>query len=271
MHHQPDPAIDFTTPEGLRTLLIDLNARNAWATDPVAAELMVYATAKYLPIAKAWRRDPGDTAYEAFLAMRKSTTVRADDPWAVITRAVSLGIAADTHADRYMTSQDKARRPSKRPTEEPVRAGEYEEYLYDVHPHSPEAHAQGDDSVVDRVIRTACVFLVATGWPAKPVEQAVDYIAHRIAGLSSHDSAVDVVTADLHMAVRLGYQAQTWRDLVRLVAGAKTRGNADRQLGLFARALLGDDVSDLLEDPDLVASSRRTAPAPDRWAARQAS
>ena len=34
-----------------------------------------------------------------------------------------LGIAAEVHADRAMTSQDKARRPSKRPSEEPVRAG----------------------------------------------------------------------------------------------------------------------------------------------------
>lgn len=61
--------------------------------------------------------------------MRQSTTVKADDPWAVVTRAVALGIAAEAHADRDMTSQDKARRPSKRPREEPVRAGHYEEFF----------------------------------------------------------------------------------------------------------------------------------------------
>ena len=115
---------DFTTPEGLRQVLIDLNTHNAWATSSVAAELMVYATAKYIPVARAWHRDPADAAYEAFIAMRQSTTVKADDPWAVVTRAVALGIAAEAHADRDMTSQDKARRPSKRPNEEPVRAGQ---------------------------------------------------------------------------------------------------------------------------------------------------
>ena len=43
---------DFTTPEGLRQVLIDLNTHNAWATSSVAAEIMVYATAKYTPVAR---------------------------------------------------------------------------------------------------------------------------------------------------------------------------------------------------------------------------
>ena len=76
--------------------------------------------------------------------MRQPTTLRADDPWAVITRAVALGIAAEVHADRNMTSQDKARRPSKRPVEEPMRAGHYEEFFYDVHPHAHSFYARDD-------------------------------------------------------------------------------------------------------------------------------
>lgn len=265
-HHPSDPsrpAPSYTTGEGLRELLIDLNTHNAWATSAVAAELMIYATNKYTPIAKAWHRDPGDAAYEAFLAMRQPGTVRADDPWAVITRAVALGVAAEVHADRNMTSQDKARRPSKRPAHEPMRAGHYEEFFYDVHPHAHPLHSSGgEDESVDRVIRTACVFLVVTGWQARPVEQAVDYIAHRITGLSSHDSAVDVVSADLNIAVRLGYGIQTWRELVRLIVGTKDRKRQQGQYGLFARALLGDDVTDLLRDETLVEISRRMASVP---------
>ena len=258
------PVPHFATGEGLRELLVDLNTHNAWASSAVAAELMIYATNKYTPIAKAWHRDPGDAAYEAFLAMRQPGTVKADDPWAVITRAVALGIAAEVHADRNLTSQDKARRPSKRPAEEPMRAGHYEEFFYDVHPHAHPIHLSvGEDTGVDRVIRTACVFLVVTGWPARPVEQAVDYIAHRITGLSSHDSAVDVVSADLNIAVRLGYGVQTWRELVRLIVGTKDRKRQKGQYGLFARALLGDDVTDLLRDETLVEVSRRMASVPD--------
>ena len=45
MHHPSVPdqnSPDFTTSEGLRQVLIDLNTHNAWATSSVAAELMVY-------------------------------------------------------------------------------------------------------------------------------------------------------------------------------------------------------------------------------------
>lgn len=274
------PSPDFTTGEGLRELLTDLNADNAWSSSPVAAELMVYATNKYTPIAKAWHRDPGDAAYEAFLAMRQPGTVRADDPWAVITRAVALGIAAEVHADRNMTSQDKARRPSKRPTEEPMRAGHYEEFFYDVHPHADTLalqhgeyllHGDEEDHSVDRVIRATCVFLVLTDWPARPVEQAVDYIAHRVTSLTSRDSAVDIVSQDLTIAIRLGYTPEDWGELVRLVVGTRTGRRKKGHYGLFARVLLGDDVADLLCDEALVAASRRSALIPDRQAGGQRS
>lgn len=271
-HHNLSPNAhasvpDFTTGEGLRELLTELNEHNAWATSPAAAELMVYATQKYTPIAKAWHREPADAAYEAFVAMRQRTTLRADDPWAVITRAVALGIAAEVHADRNMTSQDKARRPSKRPSEEPMRAGHYEEFFYDVHPHAHSLYARetsDEDDSADRVIRATCVFLVLTDWAARPVEQAVDYIAHRVTGLSSRDSAVEIVSKERHIAIRLGYGPDEWAALVRLVIGTKTGKRKTGQYGLFARVLLGDDVADLLSDDDLVETSRRSACVPDR-------
>ncbi|MGP5009219.1 hypothetical protein [Brachybacterium tyrofermentans] len=40
------PLPDFRTSEGLRELLTELNEHNAWATSPVAAELMLYATGR---------------------------------------------------------------------------------------------------------------------------------------------------------------------------------------------------------------------------------
>lgn len=250
---------DYTTPEGLRQILLDLTENDTWATSPVAAELMVYATTKYTPVARAWHRDPADAAYEAFIAMRKPTTLRAKDPWAVITRAVALSIAAETHADRDLTSQDKARRPSKRPVNEPVRAGHYEEFFYDVHPHAFVVGAGSNDEGVDRIVRAASVFLVLTGWTARPVEQAVDYIAYRVTGLASRQSAIEIVSADLNIAVRLGYRPDTWGQLVALVVGSAARGRGSSRYGLLARVLLGDDVADLLRDEDLVTRSRTIA------------
>lgn len=253
------PVPDFTTPEGLRQLLIELNETGTWATSPVAAELMVYATSKYTPVARAWHREPADAAYEAFIAMRQPTTLRARDPWAVVTRAVALGIAAEVHADRDMTSQDKARRPSKRPAEGPVRAGFYEEFFYDVHPHAHPLAGPAEVDGAERVIRTASVFLVVTGWPARQVEQAVDYIAYRVAGLGSHRSAIEIVTREHNIALRLGFAPDTWRELVALVVGIRARKRRPGRLGLLARALLGDTARDLLSDADLVAASGAVA------------
>lgn len=249
----PGEGIDFTTPEGLRQVIAELTAHCAWSTSPVAAELMVYATTKYTPIAKAWHRDPADAAYEAFSAMITPSTLRAKDPWAVVTRSVALSIAAETLAERFLTSQDKARRPKRRPDADPVRAGDYEEFLYDIHPHEPTA---GTDDGIDRVVRTVSIFLVVTGWPPRAVEQAVDYIAHRVTGLRSRESAAETVTADLHIAMRLGYDPDSWRGLVKLTVGRRPR-SGEQEMGLFARVLLGDDLAELLSDRTLVSASEQ--------------
>lgn len=253
-HRAPGEGIDFTTPEGLRQVIAELTADQAWSTSPVAAELMVYATSKYAPVAKAWHRDPEDAAYEAFTAMITPSTLRAKDPWAVVTRSVALSVAAETLAERYLTSQDKARRPRRRPDHDPVRAGHYEEFLYDVHPHE---HTGVPEDGVDRIVRTVSVFLVATGWAPRAVEQAVDYIAHRVTGLRSRESACETVTGDLHIATRLGYDPEAWRNLVKLTVGRRPRHD-EREMGLFARVLLGDDIADLLSDEHLVAASAQT-------------
>ncbi len=267
---ESDSPPDFTTPEGLRQVLIDLTEHNTWSTSPVAAELMVYAEHKYTAVAKAWHRDTADAAYEAFIAMRSPSTLRADDPWAVITRAVELGVAAETHAERLLTSSDKARRPSKRPPFEPVRAGHYEEFFYDVHPLQhptgsspdiPEEDGSLGGGRVDEVIRTTIVFLVIAGWPARRVEQAVEYICQRMTGLGSHDSALDVLGNDAAIALRLGYPLDTWNGLLRLVIGTKPGRKSPGRMGILARTLLGDRVCDLLHDADLVTAAKQSLPA----------
>lgn len=250
----PGEGVDFTTPEGLRQVIQELTDHDAWSTSPVAAGLMVYAARKYAPIAKAWHRLPEDAASEAFIAMITPSTLRAKDPWAVVTRSVALSVAAETLAERYLTSQDKARRPKKRPDADPIRAGHYEDYLYDIHPHQ---HAGSPGGGVDRVVRTASIFLVLTGWGPRPVEQAVDYIAHRITGLRSRESAAETVTGDLHIATRLGYGPDAWRALVKLTVGRRPR-DGEKEMGLFARVLLGDEIAELLADEQLVAASRLT-------------
>lgn len=249
----PGEGIDFTTGEGLRQVITELDAANAWATSPVAAELMTYAAAKYTPIARAWHRSPEDAATEAFFVMRTASTVRAKDPWGVVTDAVAKSLTAETRAERGLISPDNARRPELRPGEGPVRAGDYTEFLFDIHPRED---AGATDTVVDRVVRAVSVFLVITGWQPRPVEQAVDYLAYRICGLSSREAAAETAAKDIHIATRLGLRPDTWRGLVRLTVG-RTPRRGEAEQGLFARVLLGDRVADLLSDAALVAASRK--------------
>jgi hypothetical protein len=253
---------DFRNSETLRELIAILTATNTWATSRVARELMLFTMRKYAPVARAWHRDPADAAYAAFLALRSPTTVSANDPWAVVTRSVQLGLAAEEHADRLMTSSDKARRPAKRPLEEPVRAGHYEEYLYDIHPRDPLMHPNDGQEAIDGVIRAACVFFVVTGWPAHTVEVAIEYICNRITSLSSQDSALDVLTTDTALAYRLGYRDSEWAALLRLLVGVKATKRRNADTGILARVVLGDTINDLLHDKRLVQRAREARPTP---------
>ena len=91
----------------------------------------------------------------------------------------------------------------------------------------------------------------------------MDYIAHRIASLSSGGSAVEIVSKDLSIAVRFGYRREEWVELVRLLVGIPAGRRRVGRYGLLARVLLGDDVTDLLSDTALVDVARRMAPVPD--------
>jgi hypothetical protein len=256
----PSPAMpDFTNSQTLRELIATLTATDSWRTSPIARELMLYAMRKYAPVAKAWHREPADAAYAAFLAFRAPTTSAATDPWAVVTRAVQLSLAADEHADRLMTSSDKARRPSKRPTQEPVRAGDYEEFLYDIRRADPAEPDEEADAVED-VIRTAGVFLVTASWPARTIGVAVEYICNRITSLSSRVSAIDVLTADTAMAVRLGYLPSQWAALLGLLLGTKSTRTPGADSGILARVLMGDTITELLDDAELLSTARAAAP-----------
>lgn len=78
---------------------------------------------KYRRLALKWHRDEADAAHAAFLAVIASNTRRADDPWAIVTTAVSRTLKAETRADRHLISTERARHPQKLTHEPPVPSG----------------------------------------------------------------------------------------------------------------------------------------------------
>ena len=83
---------DFTRSEGLRALLNRLHegGPGAWQSDPVAADLRVYAADKYGALARKHGLDPWEAASAAFDVMRTKAARTANAPWGVVTHAVRI-------------------------------------------------------------------------------------------------------------------------------------------------------------------------------------
>lgn len=96
----------FESPEGLRALLIRLHESGpgAWRADREAAELMRYTAVKYRPLARKHGLDPWEIASAAFEVMLAPSTREADNPWAVVTRAVQITCNVEVRAAGMLVS-----------------------------------------------------------------------------------------------------------------------------------------------------------------------
>src|SRR5699024_4489436 len=104
---------DFTRSEGLRALLNRLHegGPGAWQSDPVAADLMVYAADKYGALARKHGLDPWEAASAAFDVMRTKAARTANNPWGVVTHAVRITCIAEERGQGLLCSVHQARRP----------------------------------------------------------------------------------------------------------------------------------------------------------------
>jgi hypothetical protein len=250
-----------STSDGLRTVLvaIDRIGPEGWQL-PAVEVLMKVATRRYTPVARAWHRPPEDAAHAAWLAMRGRSARAAEDPWGVVTRAVELSMQAEAYGDRLLISPDKARRPAHRPPDAPVRAGEHQEFLYDVI-----AVDQDADPVdrIDRVVATIAALLAVAGWNHHDARWAVEYVASRTADLGSQSSARDVLRRDGSVRLRLGMQQRRWTRLLAMLIGSAVDDGGSGRSGLLERVLLGETLTDLVADADLVRQARLVRPGTD--------
>ncbi|HEY0225690.1 MAG TPA: hypothetical protein VGC05_04680 [Mycobacterium sp.] len=222
---------------------------DGWRALPIVADVMRYAQRRYEPVARSWGRPPEEAATAAFFAMRTPSVARADDPWAVVTHAVELAMAAEAQGERGLISPEKARRPELRPSFAPVRASEYE-FLLDT-AGIPEP---GPGETVDEVVQVAAALLAVAGWPAQRTTPVVEYIVARLSDLGSQQSALDLLRRDEVARTRFGLDQPSWLTLLRLLIGSPA------QVGVLGRALLGERLAELLADELLLAAARVTVP-----------
>ena len=257
----------FTTAKGLRRLLVRLRVSGprAWETDPEARELMIFAARKYQALAVKHHCDPSAGAAAAFEALRTYAVRTADDPWAVVTMAVKVSLIAEERANGLLCSVDQARRPEFSLRHDVRRFCDTEADLpsflpaltvepFDPSEPRPTRALEAVDATID--------LFTALGWPRDTATCAVDYIASRLVETGSR--------AKTHAALRRDYSAQAlldidqgaWSTVLRIILG---NPNPDEFFttdghGILLRLLIGDPVTELLDDDLLLLEISQTAP-----------
>lgn len=263
----------FESPEGLRELLHRLAAQDhgAWRRDSEAAALMGYVVKRYAKLARKHGLDPWDAAGAAFDAMRSTSVRNAEDPWAVVTRAVQVTLIAEERANGLLCSVYQARRPEFSSFHDPERFSDRENPLSDYHPafrvestgDSPNDNGSRDSAGIGEAIENAVALLTLLGWPRTPARTALEYICARLSEVPSRATAWESLRRDVHGRTLLDLSSASWNGLLRAILGNPepevARTTAGR--GILLRLLIGEPLRSLLADDDLVLAVSLAAPA----------
>ncbi|MFE7844533.1 hypothetical protein ACFUTX_04975 [Microbacterium sp. NPDC057407] len=262
----------FESSEGLRDLLTRLADQDhgAWRRDPEAAELMRHVVRRYAKLARKHGLDPWDAAAAAFDAMRSAAVRNAEDPWAVVTRAVQVTLIAEERANGLLCSVYQARRPEFSSFHDPERFSDRENPLSDYHPalrvdpagDSPADGTTSDGVGITEAVENAIAFMALLGWPRTPARTAMEYICARLSEVPSRATAWESLRRDVHGRTLLDLSSASWNGLLRAVLGNPepevARTTAGR--GILLRLLIGEPLRSLLTDDDLVLAVSLAAP-----------
>lgn len=266
---------DYARSEGLRALLVRLDAAGpgAWRNDPEAAELMAFTMQKYAALARKYRLEPEDAAAAAFEVMRTRAARTAQDPWAVVTRAVQITMGAEERANGLLCSTSRARRGSAHGFHDAERFSERDTPVYDYHPafrlpaaqedviDSHEPAVQTTPTSAYHAVDEAVRLLVALGWSQDTSRSALEYICARLSDAGTRGNAHEVLRRDHHARAFLDLDRRSWSTLLRVVLGSPNPDLAHTAAGrgLLLRILIDEQPDDLLADDDLVAAISSTA------------
>jgi hypothetical protein len=265
----------FATAEGLRLLLVRLcySGLDGWRTDPEAAALMLYAMEKYGALARKQGFEPVEAATAAFDAMRTRAVRVADDPWAVVTKAVELTLIYEARAEGLLCSPHQARRDTAVGRHDAERFSDRETELADYHPALWVAPAQDQLDVDDNadqnsedeptnaffaLAETVAVFS-ALGWPEDVARSAVEYVGSRLMRSGNRGTAFEALRRDRHAQALLDVDQRAWLVFLRVVLGNQhpDRRHTAAGRGLLLRLAIGDRVEDLVQERSLVAEIAR--------------
>ncbi len=251
----------FRDSEGLRNLLGRLQTDDGthWRTDPEVAELMQYAADRYARLARKHGLDPWEAAAAAFDAMRAPSTLRADDPWALITRAVQVTCIAEERAQGLLCSVHQARRPRFSGFHDAERISDREHALPDYHPafriDPVDALTETPSRPeVSSAVEDAIMLFTLLGWPAECARGGVEYVCSRLADAPSRPSAYESLRRDYAARALLDIPQPAWTAMLRALLGCcdPLQAHTAAARGILLRLLIGEPLRALLRDEDLV-------------------
>ncbi len=262
---QPDSSPAFKTSEGLRVLLGRLHreGEGAWRRDREATALMEYTAARYVALARKHGLDQWEAAGAAFDAMRTPAVRNANDPWAVITRAVQVTLIAEERANGLLCSPHQARRPQYSSFHDAERFSDRENPLIDYHAaFRVDPNEEIDDNTMNdegptgivRAVEDVIALLSLLGWPERTARTAVEYICMRLSEAPSRASAAESLRRDLHARALLDIPSASWHSLLRAILGNPDPDQTHTAVGrgVLLRLLIGEPLRSLLTDDELV-------------------
>lgn len=263
----------FEDPEGLRSLLIRLyeEGRWAWRHDPEVAALMQHAANRYAALARRHGLDPWEAAAAAFDAMRTGAVRRAENPWAVITRAVKVTCIAEERANGLLCSVHQARRPAYSVHHDAERFSDRDNPLTDYHPNlrtadpfddTPSTDEDAETERVGSAVADAVALFHLLGWPEEPGRAAIEYICARLTELPSRASGFESLRRDVQARVLLDLPSDSWLTMLRVILGTpdQARAHTNAARGVLYRLMVGEPLRALLTDETLVSEVVMSAP-----------
>jgi hypothetical protein len=269
-------APSYLTAEGLRLLLVRLHysGPHAWRDDAEAASLMDHVMRKYAALAHKHELEPADAAVAAFEVMATRSARTAQDPWAVVTRAVQLSLIYEERAQGLLCSSHQARRSNLNGFHDAERFSDRDTELAEYHPAfrvepdldeigaqttgaDPSAMAHSVEPTNAYVALDAAVALfVDLGWPEAAARLALEYICSRLIGTGDRVAAYESLRRDRTARALLDLDQRAWIHLLRAVLGHPSPDLAatSQGRGVLLRLLLGHRVDELFADVSLVAA-----------------
>ncbi len=266
-------APSFTTAEGLRLLLVRLHysGPRAWQDDPEASKVMEFAMRKYGALARKYGLEPSDAAVATFDVMRTRAARVADDPWAVVTRAVQLSLIYEARAQGLLCSPHQARRAALATCHDAERFSDRETELADYH---PPLQVEDDLDEIDTpkpadeeptnaymALDAAVALFVDLGWPERAARIGLEYICSRVIRSGDRPAAYESLRRDRHARALLELDQESWLDVLRAVLGNPspdyTATAAGR--GVLLRLLIGHHVDELFGDADVADAIEKAA------------